>query len=427
VIMAPPPARSNTPRDDFTGFGTLPRTTVRELAARQARLPFLRERYEPLVDRPGLTLTDLPVLGKDELRNTFPDVLAANTRGPRGAVLTGSGGTTSAPHFGLMPSDQFVDDILEVWHPLDSDDILVNLDSAGRLCSSHGFFNTLAARTGAVSVPIGGLDDDQMSHWLDMVDQIGATALNATPSHLARLLEHCEAAGRRPPGVGKVLWTGEGFSRRSLDTVRRLLPEVELHGVYGSSTTWVVGHNGPRCDPNTFHVLPYQHVELLSGSIVVTCVHPNCLNPIVRYRIGDRAEPAYCPCGRTGPAFRVLGRDDTHLKFLGVLLSPEQIVAVVRDLPGVSDAQVALFDRDEPGERMEIRIVRAATPEGEPTGEADQVAAQVRQLVLDQIYKLADHLRVHPEAFTVRITNRLSVNDRTRKTPPLVVDDHIDA
>ncbi|MEU1040472.1 hypothetical protein, partial [Streptomyces sp. NPDC005907] len=54
----------------------------------------------------------------------------------------------------------------------------------------------------------------------------------------------------------------------------------------------VVAHHGrhkPRTTPGRHSPLrpAYQHVELEDGAILVTNLHPECVNPVVRYRLGD--------------------------------------------------------------------------------------------------------------------------------------------
>jgi phenylacetate-coenzyme A ligase PaaK-like adenylate-forming protein len=392
----------------------VPDSSVPKLLARVAGLAALGDKYRGLLDARGpIALSDLPILTKDDFRSALDDVLRSARSRRHGALIYGSGGTTSAPKLSLIPSGMFVTDILAHWRPLAADDVLVNLDTPGRLCSSHNFFNLLAHESGAVVAPLGSIDDE-MEPWLEFVERIGATALNATQSHIAHILQYCESSGRRVPAFRKLLWTGEAYSDRAAELTRRLLPDAELHGVYGSTETWVIGYNGPGCRLDTFHLLPYQHVEIHRGLVLVTNTHPRCINPVLRYRIGDRGEYVTCTCGRQEPALRVLGRDDPQVKFLSILVAPEEIVGVARAVRGVRDVQLALFEHGRPGESMELRLLV------EPEAMAQDVACRTRESVLTKVYRLGFEVAMAPEAFRVRVVDRLDVNRRSGKTPLLV-------
>jgi phenylacetate-CoA ligase len=292
----------------------------------------------------------------------------------------------------------------------------VNLNNAGELGSMYPFYNMLGHRSGAVVVPLGALDAHQCGTWLDFLEQRGVTAAGATPSQLIRLLEYCESAGRRPPSLRKLVWTGEPYPRRAAAMTRRTLPDAELYGVYGSTETWVIGHNGPTCPLDSFHLLPYQHVEVVDGAVLVTNTHPSGLNPILRYRIGDRGRLGSCPCGGPGEALQVLGRDDHQLKFRTILITPEEIAEVAQADPAVRAVQLALFEHGDPAERLELRLLLVP---GSGPADAEQ---RVRRLVLDQLYRIGFELGGMSGAFSVRAVDRLSVQHRTNKTPLLVRD-----
>jgi phenylacetate-coenzyme A ligase PaaK-like adenylate-forming protein len=407
-------------RSKVTSAG--PTATIRDLSpealhrllSRMREMRSFRDRYPDPVGVASIALSDLPVLTKDDFRTAFPDTLRLARSRPHGALVLGSGGTTSAPKLSLVPSRQMISEIHREWHPLDADDVLINYDTPGRLCSSHNFFNALADASGAVSVPLGSISDADLAGWLEFVDRLGATALNATQSQIAHLLEFCETADRPAPQFRKLLWTGEAYGERAEQITRRVLPGAALHGVYGSTETWVIGHNGPACDLDTFHVMPYQHVELLDGLILVTNLHPECVNPVVRYRLGDRGRFVDCPCGRPEPALKVLGRDDPQLKFLSILFTPQEVRDVAQAQPGVADVQLALFDYAGPAERMELRV--RLTPGADP----EETERLVAREVLRQVYRLGYEVEAEPHAFAVRAVQRFSVDARSGKTPLLV-------
>lgn len=391
--------------------GLLPDVVLRQVVSRVAEIPVFGERYREFLRPHGeLRLTDLPVVTKDDFRTAFENILRYGQDRERGAFVYGSGGTTSEPKLSLIDTGMFISQIRPHWNPLTSDDVLVNFGTAARLYSSHNFFNMLAHESGAVTLPLGTVEEGQLAEWLTFMARVGVTALNSVPSHVGRLLEFCEANDIALPALRKVLWTGEAYTPGAVEVTHRVLPEVELWGCYGSTETWVIGHNGPRCPVDVFHLLPYQHVEIQDGLVLVTNTDPLCVNPILRYRTGDLGELVSCGCGFTGSAMRVLGRDDPHLNFLSVLVTPEEIAEVAREVPGVLAVQLALFDHGRPDERMEVRVRMA------PGGDA----AAVRTRLLSRLYRLGNEVAKSPDSFTVREVDQLSVNPRSNKTPLVV-------
>jgi phenylacetate-coenzyme A ligase PaaK-like adenylate-forming protein len=388
---------------------------VRRLIDRASAMPTLRAKYQPFSGSDAeVPLGELPVLTKEELADALPDIVAAASAASQGAYIYGSGGTTSRPKLSLIPTGMFVSDILKSWNPLDSHDVLINFYSTGRLWSSHNFFNMLAHESGSVVVPLGSVDTDELDEWLVLMEKLGATALNATPSQIAYVLEYCETTGRTPPAFTKLLWTGEKFGQRAAELTRRLLPGARAYGAYGSTETWVVGVNGPACAIDIFHPLPYQHVEVVDGTILVTNMNPRCVNPLLRYRVGDLGEFVTCPCGQRNTALKVLGRADSQVKFISILLTPEEIAETAREVVGVRDVQLTFLGHGQPDEALEIRLL--ARPGDSPS----QVADQVRRRVLNKVYRLRAVVDRAPEALSVKVVDRLDVNRRTHKTPLVI-------
>jgi phenylacetate-coenzyme A ligase PaaK-like adenylate-forming protein len=396
---------------DTTVPAPLSADVVAGLLTRMTGLPMLRDRYAGLRH-----FADFPVLTKDDFRAVLEETIRGARRRRTGSLVLGSGGTTAAPKLSLIPSGMFVTDLRRHWDPMDAGDVLINYDTPGRLCSSHNFFNRLAHESGAVAVPLGAVDDEELGQWLDFAEHVGATALNATQTHIAHILGFCAANGRTPPPFRKLLWTGEAFGAQALELSRRMLPHAELYGVYGSTETWVIGHNGPGCRLDIFHVLPYQYVEIVDGQLLITTLHPDVINPIVRYRVGDRGAFVRCPCGGPGPAVHVLGRDDPQFKFLSILVSPQEIAGAAHRAE-VRDLQVALIDHGTRHERAELRVLIAEQ------ANAAQVEREVREQVLRQVYRLGYEVASAPDAFRVRVVERLATNPRSQKTPLLVKEE----
>ncbi|MFL6110508.1 MAG: AMP-binding protein [Catenulispora sp.] len=388
---------------------------ARRLVARAVRLSSMRAKYAGWLAASSPKWTDLPILSKDELNRALEEVLAVGPRERGGSFLYASGGTMGEPRLSLIPGDMFVPDILEHWRPLDPEDVLVNLFTPGRMWSAHYFYNGIAAASGAVAIPFGAVGDDELGSWLDFFQAQGATAMAATPTTVKRLLTYAEQTGTALPWLRKLLWVGEKYDDLTATLVARHLPDVELWGLYGSTETWVVGWNGPRCRTDTVHPLPYQHIELQDGVVLVSNTHPRCVNPLLRYRVGDLGEFTRCPCGRPDAALRVAGRADSYFKFLNQLVSPEELVGLAREVDGVLDAQLGLVAPGTAAERLEVRVL--AGPAAGP-----ELLGRVRDRVLAGHLELGYVVSDTPDAFGVRTVPELASNARTAKTPLLVVD-----
>lgn len=399
----------------MTAVFTAPADDARSLIPLAADLPALSDKYARFTAADGpVPLAELPVLSKDDFAAVRADVLARARTRDHGTVIFGTGGTTSEPKLSVVPGDMFIEEICAQWRPLGHDDVLLNCNTGSELGSMNPFYNRLAEQCGAAVVPLGGVGGDKLGRWLDFAADCGVTAIGATPSYLATLLEFCAATGRDTSHFRKVVWTGERFSDHATEVAARLLPDAEYHSVYGSSETWVIGHNGPECDRHTFHPMPYQHVEVDQGRVLITNTHPRCVNPILRYQIGDRGEFVSCPCGRQDPALRILGRMDQQVKFRSILFVPQELADTALADPEVMDVQIAIYESGTPGERMHVRVRLVAG------ADADALCARLRVRLLEEHYRVSGEVSGDEEGFRVRADAEFSRNERTNKTPLLV-------
>ena len=197
------------------------------------------------------------------------------------------------------------------------------------------------------------------------------------------------------------------------ELVHQINPDIELHGLYGSTETWVIATNGPNCGTDTFHPLPYQAVEVAGDSILVSCRHPDSLNPIVRYETGDRGEFVACRCGRSEPALRVHGRENEIFKFRGHLVDPDAIGALVRTRIPDASTQVIVDKSDGAPLPLAVHICTSASALPDPM--------EVKHMLLGQNLDLANSFLKDPERFGVAYVSDLVVNSRTGKSQPVVM------
>ncbi|MFD0823439.1 AMP-binding protein, partial [Micromonospora zhanjiangensis] len=278
---------------------------LRELVRDAARLPYFAEKYRdvPLVDE--FDFAGVPEMTREDVTASAAQVLrAGRRRGP--AFLFTSGGSTADPKLAWIPCAMHLPELLAHWQPLSARDVLANLAMPGRLWSAHYCYNRVAEHAGAGVIGLGNIGDDELGRWLDFLHANGTTALAGVPSQLLKILRY--AGERRHPILSRLragIWFGEPCEPELLELRDRYAPDFGLWGNYGSTETWVIGHNGPGCPVDTFHPLPYQHVELVDGAVLVTTLHPPAVSPAIRSRIGDRAAFVACPCGAPGRALRL--------------------------------------------------------------------------------------------------------------------------
>jgi phenylacetate-coenzyme A ligase PaaK-like adenylate-forming protein len=378
---------------------------------RAMSLPHLRRKYgqrRPVAE--AYQLEGFPPMDKADLAACAEAVKERARAAGVGAYVFGSGGTTGTPKLSFISGDFFLDEIVAVWCPLGCGDVFLNTFAPGKLWSSHYFYNQLAVRLGAITVPVGSLDGPENEAWGAFAEDFGVTAIGGTDTGLRELLAALERSGRTLTGVTAVLWVGEPLRRQTIELVRRVTPRAGLWGLYGSTETWVIGFNTPQCPPWVFHVLPYQYVEIDdSRRLSVTNTHPSCINPLVRYRVGDLASRTVCDCGRPS-AVRLHGRADDAVKFRGALLHADELVDLVCETGRVESAQIAIVACPDGQERLEIRCLGGASFDEEA----------VRTAVLARSLDLSNLFDDDPNGLRVVPVRRLETTKRSVKTPTLV-------
>ena len=189
--------------------------------------------------------------------------------------------------------------------------------------------------------------------------------LMTLPTVLAEILRYCEARGERLDfitGVGTVTEMPPPGLREDCDRVLGL-PLVDTYSANE------VGNIAVQCPVYAHYHVQVEDVlvEILDesgkpcapgepGRVVVTDLH-NFAMPIIRYDIGDFAEPGEpCPCGRGLPVLnRVVGRARNMLTLpTGDRIWPMVGMALRLDVP-VQNFQIVQKDL----ESLEVRIVSA--------------------------------------------------------------------
>ncbi|MBX3263640.1 MAG: hypothetical protein KIS78_36995 [Labilithrix sp.] len=199
---------------------------------------------------------------------------------------------------------------------------------------------------GAMFVPIGvGASERLVTTALDL----RATQLTCTPSYTQYLADYCRdkrGVDPRELGFRRVMLGAEPGG--GIPAVReRIARDFDAKVTEGLGNADLVPVYAASCDENDgMHFLAPDHLLLevvdpetgralpvedgVSGELVATHLDREAA-PLVRFRTRDRVtlSTTPCPCGRTGPRIRCLGRTDDMLIVNGVNVWPSAIRDVV--------------------------------------------------------------------------------------------------
>lgn len=328
----------------------------------RTRSDFHKDRLDS-ADRPHGTpatlafLADLPFTTKEEVRRSQDEQQPGEPFGRHQAAplreivqaVSSSGTTGQSLYYALTAAD------LEVWRQtiaavfftcgIRADDVVAHLVGlpgvAGGLPYADGF------RTiGATLVWLGGFPTERI---LASIPRLQVSALLATASFGTYLTDHCPeliGASASSLGVRKMLGGGEpGFGQPEIrDKIRQGWELTHLREMMGLadvlSALWGECDDesgmhfcGQRAvavelvDPATGEQIPWE--DGASGEVVYTTFARQA-TPMLRYRSSDHAvvTGTGCPCGRTSPKIRCVGRTDDMLIYKGMNVFP----AAIRDV-----------------------------------------------------------------------------------------------
>jgi phenylacetate-coenzyme A ligase PaaK-like adenylate-forming protein len=226
---------------------------------------------------------------------------------------------------------------------------------------------------------------------------------------------HARSAGIQLPALRKVLWLGEAWHSKIDEDMAAVAPNAQRWGMFGSTETWVVGTNTPRCPADVFHTLPAQLVHVGEGELLdFTTLNPDMLNPVLRYQTGDAGRFVECACGRSDPAMQVLGRRDSVVQVRGLGLHVDDIIEQVEREPGVSRAQIVITELA--GRVSTVDVLVMAGHDADP-----DLAQRLRKELISATFTISTAFQHDPDSFQVKVVDSLVANERTGKTSNFVV------
>uniref|UniRef100_UPI00260A0BF3 phenylacetate--CoA ligase family protein n=1 Tax=uncultured Amaricoccus sp. TaxID=339341 RepID=UPI00260A0BF3 len=310
----------------------------------------------------------LPLTTKDDLRasRTAERPIGAHLAAPLSEVVRiySTSGTTGAPSYIPLTAGD-----LAIWIAISARSYGASGVRAGdRLVSTYGAGPFVAgaaldafAALGLCHIPVGPGNSERL---LAAVQALAPQAVALTPSYALHLAETAAARGidLARSSVARLLVAGEpGGGEPEL--------RARLEGAWGARVTEAMGIGDVavslwgECEARAgmhFSGRGFIHPELIEpqtgmplaweegaeGELVYTHLHHRAA-PLLRFRSRDhvRVSAGACPCGRTSPRVRCIGRTDDMLILRGVNLFPTAVREVVAGFAPAVSGVVALRPR----------------------------------------------------------------------------------
>jgi phenylacetate-CoA ligase len=376
-----------------------------QLAYLLERSPFYREKLAGFQPGGLEHIAELPLTDKQELRATVTpeNPFGAHLCATREEIVRiySTSGTTGAPSYIPLTAGD-----LENWITGSSRSYAASGITAGqRIVSSYnaGPFVAGAAlagfdRLGLCHIPVGTGNTDRL---LKAIELLHPEAVVLTPSYAASLLER--EPGLADSSVERVLVAGEpgggepgfraaleqGWGARVTEAMGigdigvSLWGECEeqdgMHlGAYGFVHVELVDHKRGA---------PLELTDGASGELVLTHLRHRAA-PLLRFRTRDHVQvrTTPCPCGRSGPRLRCIGRTDDMLIVRGVNVFPSAVRDVVSGFAPAVSGHIRVKPRNggvkqDPPLPVSVELARGAEADADL---ADAIRSRLRSVLVVQ-------------------------------------------
>jgi phenylacetate-CoA ligase len=366
-----------------------------QLAYLREHSPFYRARISEPV--PLERISELPLTTKQELRATVTteNPFGAHYTGAEPARIYSTSGTTGTPSFIPLTAQD-----LDNWITGSSRSYAASgIQPGERIVSTYnaGPFVAGAAlasfdRLGLTHIPVGTGNTDRV---LRAIELLKPDALVTTPSFAAYLAERVGPANSvkrllvaGEPGGGEPAFRAqleEAWGARVTEAMGIGDIGVSLWGECEQQDGMHLGAYGfvhpELIDPETGEAIPLE--DGASGELVLTHLQHRAA-PLLRFRTRDHVlvKTTPCPCGRTGPRIRCIGRTDDMLIVRGVNVFPSALREVVNEFrPQVSGH--ILVKPSAPGVKQEPPLPILVEARDAP-GLADAIRERIRAVLVVQ-------------------------------------------
>ena len=304
----------------------------------------------------------LPFMYKQDLRDNYPDKLFMVPKDEIVRYHVSSGTTGKPTVVGYTRGD------IEYWtEALARSFTSIGIGPGDILQVSYGyglFTGGLGAHYGgeAVGATVLPSSTGNTERQVEMIVDMGVTAIACTPSYLIHLCETAERMGvdmRRDTKLRKAALGAEPWSESMRNKIRDRYG-IEAYDIYGTSEQ--AGPMFTECaERDGIHVCgDIMYVEVIDpeteepvpegerGEMVVTMLKKEAM-PMIRYRIKDVTclNTKRCACGRTSPRImRISGRTDDMLIVRGINVFPSQIEYTLMRIPEVGQQFMVYVSRE---------------------------------------------------------------------------------
>ncbi|HJW66473.1 MAG TPA: AMP-binding protein [Gaiellaceae bacterium] len=374
------------------------------------RSPFYRAKLAGADPDGGLAeLATLPLTQKDELRasRTRENPIGEHLCAERSQLVRiySTSGTTGTPSYVPLTAGD-----LDNWVTGSARSYAASGIAAGqRIVSTYdaGPFVAGAAlasfeRIGLSHIPVG---TGHTARLMRAVELLRPEAVVLTPSYAAHLVEWAAERDFDLSGssVERVLVAGEpgggepgfreqlesGWGARVTEAMGIGDIGVSLWGECEEQDGMHLGARGfvhpELIEPESGQALPLE--DGAAGELVLTHLRHRAA-PLLRFRTRDhvRLRMSPCPCGRTGPRVRCVGRTDEMLIVRGVNVFPSAVREVVSSFAPRVSGYVLVRPRadgvkQEPPLPVAVELARGAEADDEL---ADAIRARVREVLVVQ-------------------------------------------
>ncbi|MET0609522.1 MAG: AMP-binding protein [Gaiellaceae bacterium] len=374
------------------------------------RSPFYRAKLAGADPDGGLAeLATLPLTQKDELRasRTRENPIGEHLCAERSELVRiySTSGTTGTPSYVPLTAGD-----LDNWVTGSARSYAASGIAAGqRIVSTYdaGPFVAGAAlasfeRIGLSHIPVG---TGHTARLMRAVELLRPEAVVLTPSYAAHLVEWAAERDFDLSGssVERVLVAGEpgggepgfreqlesGWGARVTEAMGIGDIGVSLWGECEEQDGMHLGARGfvhpELIEPESGRALPLE--DGAAGELVLTHLRHRAA-PLLRFRTRDhvRVRISPCPCGRTGPRVRCVGRTDEMLIVRGVNVFPSAVREVVSSFAPRVSGYVLVRPRadgvkQEPPLPVAVELARGAQADDEL---ADAIRARVREVLVVQ-------------------------------------------
>ena len=263
---------------------------------------------------------------------------------------------------------------------------------------------------GATLIPVGVGATDRL---IGAIRNLGANYILATSSFPLYLIDYCKRKNIDTRSLGLEMFMLGGEPGAGVPHIRK-----QIEDAFGAKVREVMG-NGDMlglmwaeceygegmhfiaqgaCHPEIIDPESGDSVDFVRGArgeLVYTSLDRQC-QPLVRFRTRDHVEVTKtdCPCGRTGPALKCIGRTDDMLIISGVNVYPSAVRDVVSTLAPSLTGEIQIQLKEKPPTVTPPMMIKVE--HGDRPGDLDKLKTKTEGLLREKLVFKAEVELVPP-------------------------------